>query len=250
MITIVMPYYENGGMLERHFEEWIHYPLHVKQQMRAIIVDDGSPIDAAVAAVDHIPTSNLQPRTSNNSIGFPIECYRIKQNIPWNVAGARNLGMHVTQEGWCLLTDIDHLLTRDNAELLVYQLQFLKPTEFATLGRRWADGRKLHSHPNSFVLQRWLFWQTGGCDEDWSGWWGAGEQVFRKTLHSIGHWVDLINVHLTHYGRDDIADASTREWGRKGSPYDWRNNPKLVEKARQAPYKAQNPLRFDWERLI
>ena len=236
MITIVLTYYENGGILDRHLEEWASYAQHVKEQLRAVIVDDGSPKDHAEK---HI-----------KQIGFPIECYRIKQNIPWNVGGARNLGMDRAPDGSCLLTDIDHLLTRDNAEVLIYQMQFLEPSEFATLARRWADGRKLHSHPNSFVLQRSLYWQTGGVDEDWSGWWGAGEQVFRKTLHSIGRWVDLINVHLTHYGRDDIADASTREWGRKNSAWDWRNNPKLVEKARRAPYIAENPLRFDWERVL
>jgi hypothetical protein len=59
-----------------------------------------------------------------------------------------------------------------------------------------------------------------------------------------------MGVTLTHFGRDDIPDASTLEWGRKNSQWDWKNNPALVEKAKAAPYKPVNPLRFEWERQI
>ena len=105
MITLVYPYYDNGGMLERHSEEWSSYAPEVKAQLRAIVVDDGSPNDPAAAHV--------------REVGFPVELYRIKQNIVWNVPGARNLGMHVAPSGWCLLTDIDHLLAASEAEKLV-----------------------------------------------------------------------------------------------------------------------------------
>lgn len=225
-------------MLERHLEEWARYPLHVKQHFRAVIVDDGSPGDPAI---EHLTPDSL-PLTS-------IELYRIKQNIPWNVGGARNLGMDRAPDGWCLLTDIDHLLEKAAAIELLNCLALFEAAEFGTFARRWADGRKLHSHPNSFLLQRSLYWKVGGCDEDWSGWWGAGEQVFRKTLHHHGREIALPTVYLTHFGRDDIADASTREWGRRGSEWDWRNNPKLVAKAKRAPYRPENPLRFEWEKV-
>lgn len=236
MITIVMPYYDNGGMLERHFEEWQSYSPEVKKHFRAVIVDDGSPNDPA--------------RDHWHDPGFPCELYRIKEDLVWNVAGARNLGMHAAPEGWCLLTDIDHLLTRYNALRLACAVNSFGTADYFLLGREWADGRLLHPHPNTYVLQRSLYWRVGGCDEDWTGYWGAGEQVFRKTIACIANSTTLESIRLTHYGRDDIADASTRVWGRRGSEYDWRNNAKLVKKAQMAPYKPENPLRFTWERVV
>ena len=241
MITIVLTYFNSGQMLEKHLDEWSHYAPDIKQNFGAIIVDDGSPDNPAI---DHMKDP-----------GFPVKLWRIKQNIPWNVAGARNLGMHEAPEGPCLLSDIDHLLRKEDAGRLVDALDNPTPEinrsrkSFYIFKRKWADGRPLHPHPNSYVLDRSLYWECGGTDEDWSGWWGAGEQVFRKNLFNIADQIEFRSIYLTHYGRDDISDASTREWGRKNSPWDWRKNPKLVEKAKKAPYKPENPLRFDWEKV-
>jgi hypothetical protein len=239
MITIVLSYYNSGQMLERHLAEWESYAPEVKNHFRAVLVDDGSPQDPAEK---HL-----------REVGFPVELYRIKQNLVWNVPGARNLGMDRAPDGWCMLTDIDHLLTTRAAQSLVYASAHFNSGYYYMLDRQWADGRQLHPHPNSFVLEKTLYWAVGGCDEDWTGHWGAGEQVFRKGLQSVARGYGKIGgtvvPGLTHFGRDDIADASTREWGRRDSRYDWRKNPALVEKARRAPYKPQNPLRFEWERV-
>ena len=236
MITFVYPYYENGGMLERHLYEWASYRPEVKEHVRAIIVDDGSPRDAAL---NHW-----------RDCGFQAALYRIKENIPWNVPGARNLGMDQAPEGWCLLTDIDHLLDADAANTLVDLLPSLNETYAYTLSRRWADGRLLHPHPNSYIIQRSAYWQAGGTDEDWSGYWGAGEQAFRKCLRRYCPIMGpIFNVFLTHFGRDDIKDASTRDWGRRDSSYDWRKNPFLAKKLKADGYRPENPLRFEWKKV-
>ena len=233
MITFIYPYYENGLMLERHLREWSSYSDTVKAELGAIVVDDGSPSDPAASHV--------------RSPGFPVELYRIKKNIPWNVPGARNLAMDRARDGWCLLTDIDHLVEKDQAEKIIAASSSLDMKRSYGFKRRWADGRPLRPHPNSYLLQRSLYWRIGGTDEDWSGWWGAGENVFRKALRAAAGGTIELDVYLSHFGRDDIADASTREWGRRGSRFDWANNPKLVAKHRGAPYRPDNPLRFEWE---
>jgi len=238
MLTLVYTYYDNGGMLDRHLAEWRSYSPEVKSRARAIIVDDGSPNDPAI---NHIQTSNNP---------FPVEVYRIKENIVWNVPGARNLGMDRAPDGWCLLTDIDHLLTVRDAERLIAIRGNLARGAVYTLARKWADGRPLNSHPNSYVIERETYWKAGGTDEDWAGWWGAGEHVFRRALTSVARRHEIRNIYLTHYGRDDIPDASTREWGRRDSDYNWTKNPILVAKAQRSPYRAENPLRFQWERVL
>lgn len=248
MITLVYSYYNSPMMLERHLFEWSGYSPAVKSQLRAIIVDDGSQV---APAAPHL-----------RDPGFPVELYRIKQNLKWNVAGARNLGMHVAPDGLCLISDIDHLLGVYDAERLI---QTMSPSPCLTVSlspplpvsqpvfyvpaRQWIDGRPLEPHTNTYILERSLYWRVGGCDEDWTGWWGAGEPVFRKHIYSIASRVDLPDVYLYHFGRDDIADASTTEWGRKGTPDHWSNNPALLEKFHAKPYRPENPLRFEWEKI-
>jgi len=233
MITLVLPYYRNPLMLRRHLEEWNSYAPEVKKHFRAVIVDDGSPTEQAIDQM--------------REVGFPIELYRIKENIPLNLPGARNLGMKMAPDGWALLADIDHLLEAEQAtELSLYEFH----KGFChTFNRKWADGRPLNPHPNSYLLERSLYWTVGGTDEDFSGYWGAGEQSFRKILmkYAAEHW-HFDTIYLTHFGRDDIPDASTREWGRRGSEWDYNNNPVLKAKARGPAYKPVNPLRFSWEK--
>lgn len=234
MVTIVMPYYENGGILDRHLTEWQSYAPHVKKNFRAVIVDDGSEKDPAV---NHM-----------RNPGFPVELYRIKENIPWNIPGARNLGMHVAPEDWCLLTDIDHVLYADQAPRFFDGFSMHDSRAVFNFQREWADGRPLHPHPNSYLIYRSLYWKVGGTDEDFSGYWGAGEGAFRKALALATSAFYTLPIYLTHFGRDDIPDASTREWGRRGSKWDYNNNPELVKKARGPAYKPVNPLRFAWEK--
>lgn len=232
-ITLVYPYYNNAGMLERHCQEWARYDPELKPFIRAIVVDDGS---ALTPARDHL-----------SDPGFPVSVYRIVPNLIWNVAGARNLGMHQAPDGWCLLTDIDHLLTAEHVGHLMAMP--LRSGRYYVPSRIWADGRPLHPHPNSYVLERSLYWKVGGCDEDFTGWWGAGEVVFRKMISHIARGETTKAFRLTHFGRDDVPDASTTEWGRRDSSYHWRKNRALVRKADGAPYRPTNPLRFEWEQV-
>lgn len=244
MITVVFSYFNNGGMLDRHLQEWQSYGRCLKEYFRAVIVDDCSEKDPALGHM--------------RDVGFPVELYRIRTPIVWNTAGARNLGMHVAsacnQNGhcWTLLTDIDHLLGAAQAACLEGRFIYPDSRNAFLLNRRWADGRMLNPHGNSYLICRCLYWKTGGCDEDWAGWWGAGEASFRRALLATGGRVgiaDYEDIYLTHFGRDDIPDASTTEWGRRGSEYDYNRNPALVKKARGPAYKAERPLRFSWEKV-
>lgn len=232
-ITLVYSYYNNGGMLERQCQEWARYDAAIKPNFSAVVIDDGSDVDPALG---HL-----------SDVGFPVALYRIVPNLIWNLAGARNLGMQQAADGWCLLTDIDHVLLADDAVRLV---------KFKTISgryylpaRQWADGRKLDPHSNSYLLQKALYWAVGGCDEDYTGWWGGGEGPFRQMIRTIATRETTRAFTLTHFGRDDVADACTTEWGRKDSPYYWAKNPALLRKAKGRPYKPTQPIRFPWERV-
>jgi predicted glycosyltransferase involved in capsule biosynthesis len=229
MITLVMAYYENGGMLDRHFKEWQTYP---DKDFKVILVDDGSQNDPAI---NHV-----------QKMKFPLELYRIQIDIPWNQNGARNLGMTHT-EGWCLLTDMDHLLTKDQFKTL-YKLNLNKNTHYVP-GRRKANGEWYKKHPNSYILSSDTYWKAGGYDEAFCGHYGT-DSTFRRQLQKTSKRIELgKKFYLILYGREVIPDASTRNYGRKGSEYAVSNTPELKKRKKLGPPPIP-PLNFPWERLL
>ena len=229
-ITLLYPYYQNGGMLNRHLSEWEGYKI--KEKFKAIVVDDGSPTDPAINHLEGV------------DVGFPIELYRIKEDIPWNQDGARNLGMtHAT--GWCLISDMDHLLNVTNARKLA-ALTYDRAVHYVP-NREKPDGSKYHHHPNTYFLTSDLYWLAGGYDESFRGYYGS-DSVFKRQLNEISER-QMLNVALTLYSREDIPDASTTNYGRKDSQYHILNNPELMERRKQMPGPIE-PLNFEWERLL
>lgn len=238
-ITLVMAYFENGQMLKRHLHEWRDWSDEAAADIKVIIVDDGSANDPAELRLRQKP--DLVARLN-------IECYRVLgKKIPWNQHGARNLGMMKAPDGWCLMTDMDHLLTAQEAGAMVSME--LAEGNYYVPSRINSDGQPKHRHPNSFILTRESFWQSGGYDEDFCGWYGS-DSVFRRILDVGAHRVEADHPQLVLFGRDVIPDASTRVFGRKDTPYHSPNNPILRAKRRGPPYKAANPIRFLWERVI
>jgi hypothetical protein len=70
-----------------------------------VLVDDGSPEPAVVAA----------------DCFLNLTLVRVKENIPWNQHGVRNLGLKLAEGYWVIASDIDHLFP---AEGLRHPLSF------------------------------------------------------------------------------------------------------------------------------
>jgi len=232
-ITIVMPYYENGGMLDRHIQEWNLYPVAFKPYLKAVIVDDGSPKDPAIRHIQ--------------DVGFPIRLYRIKEDVAWGQDRARNLAMKHT-EGLCLLTDMDHLLPVDCLKNL-FSLKWSKDTAYRPL-RKKVGGDWYKRHPNTYLLYHKLYWKVGGMDEAFLGWYGS-DSVFKRALKHLAKVDGTDAFWLVLYGRDDIKDASTNPetYGRKKSSFAVCRNPKLLARRKKqvSPLVTDN---YEWERLL
>lgn len=235
-VTLCCPYYRNPGMLRLQLETWNSYPPEVRARFRFIIVDDCSPEPA-------------EPVIREGRGDIAIELYRVEIDKPWAWDVARNIAMHHAPDGWCLITDIDMVLTAENAERLVHGK--LKAGRFYTPGRRRAvDGRPYKPHPNSFVLERSLFWEAGGYCEDFAGVYGK-DAAWNRQLDAVGerrHWPEL---ELLLYGREVIPDASTSTLGRKGSEYDIANFPELnALKKRTHIDKPTRHLTLPYSRIL
>lgn len=243
-LTLVSPFYLNSGMLALQYQGWAEWPEKYKRRLKVILVDDGS-LEPAIDV----------PRPE----GLPdIQIYRVTEDRPWHQHAARNLGAHVADEGWLLLTDMDHVLTAEAGRSLFKAMDKgrLDPATIYMLDRIEADtgepttdglgNRK--PHPNSFVVTRETYWRIGGYDEDFCGLYGT-DALFKFRAFSIarkGH----LNIPLTRYWREIVPDASTTTLARKEGREPGAKDRILREKAERGEADVVKVLQFPWERVL
>ena len=234
--TMVYPYYDNGQMLDVQFRCWQQYPDKFKEELQIIVVDDCS---------QNTPAEHPW----RDHIGIDMQLWRIKDSIPWNQNGARNLGASIAIDQNTLFTDMDHVVLPEQLiNLMTYKYD---PFQVYTLGRRTIhdlEEKNYKPHPNSWIMQRELYWKIGGMDEDFSGWYGS-DSTFRRAIQLVTNVTHLKDYYLLVYDENDVPDANTREFGRKNSKYHSPNNPELAKKRAHPGYRAENPCRFKFERL-
>jgi hypothetical protein len=244
-ITITMPYYDQPKMLEAQIENWKRYPSWGWGHLKLIVVDDGSPNHPA----EKVFKINSHPP-------FPVEVYRIQEDIPWNHGGARNLAFHQADPGWCVLTDMDHMLP---LESICSLLTMLLLPDFVYVPARYrklslVEREKIHGHSDSFILTRDKFWKIGGFDEHLAGYWNGVSGPFRKALKRCSGTIELDSVYFLMYDENLIPDAHVKSLGRKGSQYDIKKhaNSSLWDSYSKAltKYSPKDPLRFNWEQVI
>ena len=240
-ITITIPYYEAPDMLRKQLEYWNNYAPHVKDKLEVIVVDDGSQKYSAANVL-----------TSCDKPSFPIRLYWIKENIPWNISGALNLAFTEAAEGWVFSGTMDHVFPSESIVELLDRLPDFDVNKYYRFPRiRFSTKQKEQSPGNLFLLTRKLFWEVGGYDEDFAGWYGGVGNSFKRELNRQSQEVLVDDIHILHYTSDVIPDSAVNEWGRKGSAFDWRvapNKKKLQKKL--TIYKPQQYLRFQWTRVF
>lgn len=243
MISLVMPFYLNSRMLALQYQGWSEWPEDLKTWFRVILVDDGSPEPAAVV---------------ERPDGLPeVQIYRVLEDRPWHQHAARNLGAHIADDGWMLMTDMDHVLTAEAAQALVKRIDRLDEDMVYTLHRVEADtglptlGRdgKPKPHPNSFVLTRDLYWRIGGYDEDYCGVYGT-DGLFKQRAFTVGQRGHLKHVALTRYWRELVADASTTTLARKEGRHEGAKAAIARAKWERGEEHEVKVLQFPWERVL
>jgi hypothetical protein len=241
VLTLIYAYYDNPGMLARQIVEWSNYSSQAKASLGFIVVDDGSP---------GTPAASVFAAAERTGLSFAV--YRVAIDKPWGQDAARNIGMNNVETEWALMTDMDHMVTRFQAEKLVW---FASQT--ARRGHYYMPARSLvkngeayHPHPNSFVFHRRDFWDMGGYDEDFVGFYGS-DGNFRKCAKGWGlKETPTTDFKLVLYGSNDQEDANTKRYSRKDGPLWAANNLALDKKRRGPAYTAVNPLRQSYVRVL
>jgi len=213
-------------MLREHIKYWWTWPKEIAEQVLVILVDDGSPRNPAkdVLAEFDLPVK--------------VQLYRIKENIPWNYTGSKNLGFHVAPEGWVFSIDMDHVVTAESMESLFNTTLdpkcYYRPARYAVF-----NGKRIRPHGISFIITRELFWRAGGYDESYAGQRSKAAGVITKALRGVGKCVDLEkSVYLTYFIPSIVDDCRTRDWSREPAPKLKRGG------------SRKDRLRFNWERVI
>jgi hypothetical protein len=223
-------------MLAFQYEQWAAYPEDLKEQIEIVLVDDGSP----EPAVD-VPRPEGLPQ---------LRLYRVLVDKPWNQNGCTNLGAFVASGKWLLITDMDHVVSR---QLLTYCLRENHVGKVYMFDRIDAcdmqpmlDRRgKPKPHPNSYLITKKFYWEVGGHDEWFTGHYGT-DRLLRNRIRQMSP-IRMIPVPIIHYGRDIIPDASTTTLPRKEN-----RNPKWLEKALANKRRVMDvdkilTLQFPWE---
>lgn len=236
--SLIYPYYDNPEMLKRHLDEWQNWAPELRDLATFIVVDDCSP----TPALDEILQLGAEK--------LPVKVYRVKVDQAWGQDAARNIGMRETLNDWNLMTDMDHMLTRAGAERMSTFLERAKKGTYYMPARVRTSGAEYHAHPNTFLMHKDDFWRMGGYDEDFVGYYGS-DGNFRKCCKGSG----LVELHVAEWamvlhGSSDCADANTRAFTRKEGPLWAAKNPFLNKKRMGPGYKAQNPFRQPYERVL
>jgi hypothetical protein len=230
---MVFLYYDNPNMLLMQMDCWSAYAGVLARPPRILIIDDGSPKTSAADIV------RKQARK------LPIQVYRIKEDIPWNFTGARNLGCH-RAEGWIYMSDIDTLLPAEDAKTL-FESQPLDPGCFYMPRRVWLPtGVVAEQALVNLLFHKDKYLAIGGYDEDYAGNYGREESDFYRRLKRVAKEIPRDDVTIKVVPPKVVADART--WGRKR---DKTHNAKLFEQKEAAGFpNPVNPLRFTWERAL
>lgn len=203
-LTLILPYYDNPGMLAEQQRIWSAYPADLKDALNVIVVDDGSPTTPARAVMG--PTGLASFRL-----------YRTLVDVRWNWLFCRNLGADKATTEWILLTDIDHVLPAETLRVILDSRFDFSPSCAYRFSRVDApDLTPYKPHPNTWLMTRALYQRIGGYDERFSGYYGT-DADFRERVQQHASAVVLRAEPLIRYPRSVLADASTRadQYGRK-----------------------------------
>ena len=194
--TLVVPYYEQPVFFARQLADWAALPPELAAHVTVCVVDDGSPTRPATAV----------PRPP---LGITFRLFRIGVDVRWNWLAARNIGMQHAAEGWCLLTDMDHVVPAETMHACVYGVH--NPRIAYAFSRREHTGAAIHPHSASFFLTRELFWQVGGYDEALAGYYGT-DGDWRRRVAVVAPIVILTDELVRH---EFVDDASVMRYQRK-----------------------------------
>jgi glycosyltransferase involved in cell wall biosynthesis len=228
-LSVITHYYNHPEYVEEQLTHWQKIPPHLLNEIEFIIVDDNS---------------ENQPMISKGSLN--LRHFRVLTDIPWNQAGARNLGaFHATGE-WALFFDVDQKWELETVGLLLNNLDNLsKQTMFYLQIRELIDitvNKPLSNHPNTFLVHLPTFRVLGMYDEDFTGHYGYEDLYMPRVWEARGGKRSLIN---------QLVFFEDMPFGTSNFDRDlMRNQQLMLAKLGAGCKNSPGILRFEWEETV
>lgn len=242
---LIVPYYNNPGMLELQRANWDRYEGELKNAFRVLVIDDCSDTPAA----EILKGCRIKPRV-----------YRVEERIPWNMHQCRNIGAKEActsmENHWLFLTDVDIMLTPEAAYTMLSHE--LNPSKHYTVERTFApDFTDKKTHVNTFLVKHAAFWLINGYDLDLTPVGGGGyggDNQFMRQLRVITEHEHMADVTTIGYGRRSrdgepvIPDADTRDLDRA----EWHQKYELALRKKKAlgDMRSVHPIRTKYDRVL
>jgi len=250
-LTLVHPFYNEPERFLRQLEVWRGWSDYVRDRVRIVVIDDGSPNPVH---------TYIDDRADALLAGLNFSIHRITKDLKWNTPGALNLGLHMAPTDWVLIMDSDCAFTNGHMKVLLGA----DPEPFAVYkfprerqGRDRSENLKNKRFlPCTMLFHRSVFeGRLGGFDEDYTGEYSGGYAFFDTDFDERA------------FGQKDRSpmfiwnSVTATEWMPSLAGYeivartsaDERKNRELLSLKRVARRKYQsvrNPspiLRFEWE---
>lgn len=231
-IQFVYPYYENPKFFVKQLAIWATYPKELLDNLSIIVVDDGSPENSARDAI--IFARSVLGMT----LTFSLRLFRIEVDVRWNWLAARNIGMYQSEDGWCILTDMDHMIEARVLDSVMHGKH--DEDMIYRFSRREHSGMSIHPHPNSMLMTKKMFWKVGGYDERLSGFYGTDGDWRRRCAATAP--IATLHEELVRYEHQD--DSSTVKYLRK-QPQDARKKP-ILQLRKNVPNWRPKTLSFPY----
>lgn len=227
-LSFISHYYNHPQMVQDQIAYWESLPDSLLSQVEFILVDDCSE-DTPV-----LPPTKLD-----------LRMYRVTTDLPWNQAGARNLGAFNARGEWALFFDIDQRFYPGPMEMIVNNLERLDTmTMYYLRIKELIDitvNKPLDFHPNTFLVNLPKFRLHAMYDEDFVGHYGYEDLYMPQVWEKRGGVRTLLGE--TNFVED--LGFGTSNLNRDLS----RNLALAHQKLADGCKRPQGILRFEWEQL-
>ncbi len=227
-LSIISHYYNHPQMVQNQIAWWESLPESLLSQIEFVLVDDCSEQTPVLA-----PTK------------LDLKLFRIITDVPWNQAGARNLGAFHASGEWALYFDIDQKFFVEPLAAIIYNLERLDPMVMYYMRIKdlidTTANKPLANHPNTFLVNLAKFKQHAMYDEDFAGHYGYEDLYMPQVWEKNGGKRVLFNE------TDFFEDMG---FGTNNLNRDLARNLALAHQKMAAGIKnSPGILRFEWESI-
>ena len=219
-LAILIHVYNAQQVTQEQVDAWATLSHQVTESLEFLIADDCS-------------EQPLQLRR----YGLPLRLLRITTDIPWNMAGAKNLLHAQSTAPWLLFFDVDNRVKPEQLGQLCAMLDQLDTKTIYMFPWILDGAEQEQPHINTFLIHRDTLESMGGFDEDYCGHYGYEDVLFHHLAERRGLPRVLMQgmPFVAHIGPTLGLSRDTT-----------RNQALTAHKANDPHYQVGPRLRFDW----